>query len=308
MRLFIFGLLLAISYAQTAYLDNADFDTWDDFDEHLSHPCSHTPHPCKNGATKCEEYLGEYYEEEWADTFVRCECADGYFGDTCENVHDPHPAYNNVAIKIRETGEIVPASCGRFEGPYSTKILHGRVAMYEGFKACVDFNQGPGNDNFAVQMCNKPYQENFKCCQENELLTRDLTRNGFQLHCTEPAPCTENGKPGYMDVWDDEGDMFEVCDIGEREGTEKETKVGFNAMGRECDGQITCIHACHQADGSKTKRDCMEECPRSICEDTSAHVLREKGKGQNLGTNLRAKNEQLRKANNALQKLLKELN
>jgi len=301
MRVLLIALLAAISYAQTAYLGSDDFDTWEKFEEHLEHPCSHTPHPCKHGATKCTEYLGQDYEEEWADTFVKCECADGYFGDTCENVHDPHKVYNNVAIKNRETGEVVPASCGKYDR--KGKLVHGRVGMYEGFKACVDLNLGDGAPNYAVEVCDREYRE-LVCCKEDEILTRDLTRNGFKLYCTKPQSCTSNGKPGYMDIWDDYGDAFEVCDTGTAAETQEETKVGFNPLSRKCPERNICIHDCHKADGSKSRYECMQECPKSLCVEA---VRAETKKEQNVGTNLKMRNQRLRKANTALQKLLAEV-
>eukprot|EP00493_Phyllostaurus_siculus_P022056 UN22387 len=49
-----------------------------------------------------------------------------------------------------------------------------------------------------------------------------------------------------------------------------EKSVGFNPFASKCSKRNDCIYDCQEADSSKTKYDCMKECPKSLCEEKTA--------------------------------------
>merc|ERR1719354_1136960 len=49
-----------------------------------------------------------------------------------------------------------------------------------------------------------------------------------------------------------------------------EINVGFNPFASKCSKRNDCIYDCQEADSSKTKYDCMKECPKSLCEEEKA--------------------------------------
>eukprot|EP00493_Phyllostaurus_siculus_P000010 UN00010 len=71
--------------------------------------------------------------------------------------------------------------------------------------------------------------------------------------------------------------------LGQQLKAQEETKVGFNPLSRKCPERNICIHDCHKADGSKSRYECMQECPKSLCVEA---VRAETKKEQNVGTKL----------------------
>jgi len=46
-----------------------------------------------------------------------------------------------------------------------------------------------------------------------------------------------------------------------------EKSVGFDPFASKCPKRNDCIYDCQEADSSKTKYECMKECPKSLCEE-----------------------------------------
>jgi len=277
MRFLLVALLCALSYAQTAYLGFDDFDTYEDYLEWSNDPCTHAPAPCKNGAKSCTSVLGDDYD--MPDAAAVCECADGFSGGTCENVADPHPVFNNVALIHRDTGEIVPASCGGHDR--HQKLVHGRVAMVDGIRSCVDLNSGTPGYNSVVKMCAE--HRGTVCCEEDEILVEDHARYSVELVCKKPSQCvdTATGKIGYSNDWDDFADSYNKCDVGD--GT----------LRRCGEGTVVC---CFGGQRVVDNGDWGYYCTHNTELDVASSKV-----------NLHKQNKRLRKANAALLKTLKEL-
>eukprot|EP00493_Phyllostaurus_siculus_P021849 UN22178 len=106
------------------------------------------------------------------------------------------------------------------------------------------------NDDNQSYMCKDFYYKKIvKCdiCQDADPAAVEKT-----AECSTSSDC----ESPYTDCW------MGTCVT--------EINVGFNPFASKCSKRNDCIYDCQEADSSKTKYDCMKECPKSLCEEEKA--------------------------------------